>query len=280
MSTEDDGIIDAEIVEDHCLPAAQVSTSSRMDYPRWSEEWWQLASPEAQSRRCVAHKSNGNRCLKAAIKGATVCRTHGGATRHVKQAARIRLENAAELMAKQLLGIALTADTDAVKLAAIRDALDRAGLKAPSELVLSQGEAKPYETVFDSIGGDPEAAGFASSPIEDSVSAGIHSPPPAMAANPVPDNATEAEQDVSHTGATRYSDGDSASCPEGSASSADAPPRQGRPRRFDRDRPQQARELHITGDDAIRLANEANRQAGGLPPMRELESPHKGYRRP
>jgi hypothetical protein len=58
-------------------------------------------------------------------------------------------------MAKQLLGIALTADSEAVMLAAVRDALDRAGLKAPSEVVLSQGEPKPYELIFEGIGGTP-----------------------------------------------------------------------------------------------------------------------------
>jgi hypothetical protein len=59
------------------------------------------------------------------------------------------------------------------------------------------------------------------------------------------------------------------------------------PRRHDRlcrartaaKRPQ-PRELHITGMDAIRLANEANRASSALPPLRELESSRKRYRRP
>lgn len=156
MSNEDNviDVEEVEIVDSDNLPAVRASTQSRMDTdppPRWSEEWWAGVSPETRSHRCVAHKSNGERCLKLAIKGATVCRTHGGATRHVRRAARARLENAADLMARQLLGIALTAEGEAVKLAAIKDALDRAGLKPPAEVVLSQGEAKPYETVFDSI---------------------------------------------------------------------------------------------------------------------------------
>ncbi|WP_156661307.1 hypothetical protein, partial [Mycobacterium sp. 852002-51163_SCH5372311] len=197
MSTDDDGVIDAEIVDSDNLPAVQVSTNPRMDYPRWSEEWWQLASPEVQARRCVAHKTNGDRCLKAAIKGATVCRTHGGATRHIRNAARVRLENAADLMAKQLLGIALTADSEAVKLAAIKDSLDRAGLKPPAEVVLSQGEpSSPFEQVWDSIGGTPgdESQGVSG----DYGSAGHHAPPaPAYAdigyadAHPVADEHRE-----------------------------------------------------------------------------------------
>lgn len=182
---DENEIIDVEAVEiedsDNLPAIREVSTRPRMenrtDAPRWSEQWWTLASPEVQARRCVAHKHNGDRCLKAAIKGATVCRTHGGATKHVKNAARVRLENAAELMAKQLLGIAVGAESESVKLAAIRDALDRAGLKAPSEVVLSQGDTKPYETVFDSIGGNPETAGFTSVSMPDSSSAGLSASP-------------------------------------------------------------------------------------------------------
>jgi hypothetical protein len=161
MTDEENNVIDVEaeeMVDSDNLPTVVASTRPRMDTappPRWSEEWWAGVSPETRSHRCVAHKSNGDRCLKLAIKGATVCRTHGGATRHIRNAARVRLENAADLMAKQLLGIAIGAESEAVKLAAIRDALDRAGLKPLSEVVISQGEAKKYEQVFDMIGGTP-----------------------------------------------------------------------------------------------------------------------------
>ncbi|MBX9979555.1 MAG: hypothetical protein K2Z76_08260 [Mycobacterium gordonae] len=58
-------------------------------------------------------------------------------------------------MIKELLGLALTAESESVKLAAIKDVLDRGGLKPPAEVVLSQSEAKYYEIVFDSIGGTP-----------------------------------------------------------------------------------------------------------------------------
>jgi hypothetical protein len=37
-------------------------------------------------------------------------------------------------MAKALLGIAQSAESEAVKLAAVKDALDRAGLKAPTQV--------------------------------------------------------------------------------------------------------------------------------------------------
>lgn len=259
MSDENE-IIDVEAVEveeTHNLPVRQVSTNPRMDYPRWSEEWWTLASPEVQSRRCVAHKGNGDRCLKAAIKGATVCRTHGGATRHVRNAARVRLENAADLMAKQLLGIALTADSEAVKLAAIKDALDRGGLKAPSEVVLSQGDAKPYELIFDSIGGDPAVAGFPSAPIGEGISAGASTSPAPAYPGYADDEQADAGSDVA-ADAVEY----------GAQPAPTGPPRQPRPRERDRERQPQPVARHITGEAAIQEANWANRAMAdkyGLP---------------
>ena len=45
-------------------------------------------------------------------------------------------------MAKELLGIATGAESDSVRLAAIRDALDRSGIRAPSQVEIG---IKPYE---------------------------------------------------------------------------------------------------------------------------------------
>src|SRR4029079_8562013 len=105
-------------------------------------------------RRCRAHSSRtGEQCKNAAIKGSTVCRFHGGAAKQVKANARARLENAAELMARNLLGLAVGADNENVKLGATNSALDRAGISKPTEVVLSQGDTKPYEEVFDEIAG-------------------------------------------------------------------------------------------------------------------------------
>lgn len=44
------------------------------------------------SRKCVAHKSNGDHCGNYAIKGATVCHKHGGSTSHIKNRAAVRAE--------------------------------------------------------------------------------------------------------------------------------------------------------------------------------------------
>lgn len=266
MSNDDPEIIDAEIVEDDCLPArAEQADTHDAAPPIEGRDWSKYSRPE---RRCTAHSSRtGERCKNVAIKGGRVCRYHGGNAPHVIANARARLQNAADLMAQELLGIALTADAESVKLAAIRDALDRAGLRPPSELVLSQADAKPYETVFDSIGGNPSGA-------TDYDAAGVDSASPAM------------------VDATGYGGVAPATYAEGSEPSDTGPLReavhredhrdtQPQPRESARSQPVPApREVHVTGMAAIRMANEANRTSGAMRPPLELESPHKRYRRP
>ena len=57
-------------------------------------------------------------------------------------------------MARELLGIAIGAESEAVKLAAIRDALDRAGITAKAALEVSAAaEPKPYDDLLASITG-------------------------------------------------------------------------------------------------------------------------------
>lgn len=259
MSNDEPEIIDAEIVEDDQLPAVIPKAKSHVsDTPieaqevgRTSDgrEWPHGPTPD---RRCRAHKKTGEQCKNAAILGSTVCRFHGGAAKHVKAAARARLENAADLMAKELLGIALTAEGEAVKLAAIRDALDRAGLKPPAEVVLSQGESKPYEELFDDIssGSRAESRRARGVPDTDDSLADFGTeeqdtpPPPAMAAE---------------------------------AHSQPDPPREPRPCETGRERDAQPPARHVTGEAAMRAANEANRQIGAL---KAIEGPHKRYPRP
>lgn len=107
---------------------------------------WDRGNP---ARRCTA-KSNrtGERCRRWAIRGGTVRTTHGGSTRHIKQKAQQRLDNAADRMARELLGIAVSADSEAVRLAAVKDALDRAGMNPRTAIEVSLA---PYEQVLAGI---------------------------------------------------------------------------------------------------------------------------------
>ena len=104
------------------------------------------------ARLCIAHSSKtGLPCKRPPIQGAKVCRTHGGAAPHVKAAAKVRLENAALNLAKELLGMAMADDLPpAVKLAALKDALDRAGLTPKQALDVSV-ELKPYERLLQHV---------------------------------------------------------------------------------------------------------------------------------
>lgn len=94
----------------------------------------------------TAHRT-GERCRRPAEPGTTVCKFHGGKAPQVVNKAKLRLMEAADRMARELLGIA-DADFDelppAVKLAAIRDALDRAGLSA-KQLHELEVSVKPWE---------------------------------------------------------------------------------------------------------------------------------------
>ena len=107
---------------------------------------------ENDTARCVAHKKSGERCRRLAIKGATVCRVHGGASGHVRRAARARLEMAADRMAKNLLKMAVDDDVaDGVRLAATNSALDRAGLSAKTAVEVEVGPTKGFEQILSAV---------------------------------------------------------------------------------------------------------------------------------
>ncbi len=77
-------------------------------------------------------------CKHYPVNGSNVCFSHGGNAPQVKRKARERIENVADRMARKLPEMASdTTVSEAVRLAAIRDALDHAGLIAPRTLDLS-----------------------------------------------------------------------------------------------------------------------------------------------
>ena len=70
----------------------------------------------------------------------------------VKAKARQQLEEATDRLARGLLN--MTSDpnvADPVKLAAIKDALDRGGVSAKTAVSVEVGMTKPWESVFDGI---------------------------------------------------------------------------------------------------------------------------------
>ncbi len=121
-------------------------------YTRWSEKWWERAKPEVRAKRCKAKNRNGSQCQRAAITGAVVCYTHGGAAPQVKQKARARIENESDSLARALIDIARDEKvSNAVRVKAINSLLDRAGLKAPNTVVLSADETSGFDQVFTDV---------------------------------------------------------------------------------------------------------------------------------
>lgn len=142
---------------------------------------WDAMLAVNENARCVAHKKSGEQCRRLAIKGATVCRVHGGASGHVKRAARARLENAADRMAKELLKIAVSDNMPAyVKLDAIKDALDRGGVSAKTAIEVEVGPAKGFEQVFSGVIGGDRADARAARGITDGSSDDAHAAHRAM----------------------------------------------------------------------------------------------------
>lgn len=87
-------------------------------------------------QKCVAHTSAGNPCQASPIKGGVVCWHHGGSAPQVQRKAAERLLYAADRLVAELLKIATSEQNPAVRLAAVRDALDRIGLGKNREVDL------------------------------------------------------------------------------------------------------------------------------------------------
>lgn len=263
---EDDGIIDVEIVETPNLPAVMDGERERMErdfhaYPPKPNRTPDGRSTNEQTvaqhdsmleknseRRCTAMNAKGNRCRKIAIYGSNVCRNHGGSARQVVSKARVRVEMASNRLMGKLIEIAFDdSKPAAVQLDAIKDGLNRAGLK-PREQV-EVGPITPAEEIFaDIFTGTREESrrirGYESPNLEidqtNLVDHVLDSPPTTA---PVDDHAyggDYAEHVDSDRPATTH-------------------------RRYDDDRRSMRRsEFHVIGEDALRIANDTR----ALPPGR------------
>lgn len=84
---------------------------------------------------CRARRRNGEPCRNPPMAGAAVCRMHGGAAPQVRRRAQQRLDESSEVAVLQILRIMNDAATaPAVRLAAAKEVLDRAGVVGKAEL--------------------------------------------------------------------------------------------------------------------------------------------------
>ncbi len=104
-----------------------------------------------ESRRCAAHSSQtGQRCKKAAIKGGTVCASHGGRAPQVKRSAKERLE---ELVDPAIIGLrrAIKSDDISASVRASQIVLDRTGFHPSRSIELYGKDGGPIETAQTTI---------------------------------------------------------------------------------------------------------------------------------
>lgn len=86
--------------------------------------------------RCSATSRAGTRCKRGSIPGGRVCHYHGGAAPQVKQKAAERLAALVD-PAITSLGNLIRSKSESIRLAAVRDVLDRNGHKPPDKHQLS-----------------------------------------------------------------------------------------------------------------------------------------------
>jgi hypothetical protein len=204
-----------------------------------------------------------------------VCRYHGGAAEHVKRAARARIENATDLVAKELIVIALSGDSDATRVSAIKDLLDRGGLKAPSEVVLGPGNRALYEDVFEDISGGSRAESRARRGLDTGDDGGLNRSASGIdvSLNGQGDRDRDGHDDLDESYWETSDSGGNVYTPDGGLSGRVRPDFD---RRDDHRGPRQFGREHAA-EDAVAAANRANARAQAL---RAIESPHKRYPRP
>lgn len=87
--------------------------------------------------KCKAHTSKGKPCKAEAIRGGAVCRTHGGSAPQVKAAAALRLAALVDPAIDELTKLLKKSRIDSVRMAAVKDILDRTGHKPKDEVEIS-----------------------------------------------------------------------------------------------------------------------------------------------
>lgn len=108
-------------------------TKKKDDRPRGEAAPWKDGRKPAVT--CSARTTAGFPCKRPPIKGSNVCRAHGGAAPQVRAAAQVRILMSADAAAAKLIEMIHSKKVaDNVKLAAVRDLLDRANLSGTQNI--------------------------------------------------------------------------------------------------------------------------------------------------
>lgn len=130
--------------------------------------------------KCHARKKDGQPCGNYAMHGQQVCGKHGGRASQNLAAAERRLAKNADVLMKELLRIATSAESEAVRLAAVRDALDRIGIGSKRELEVT---VAPWAVDIEGLLYDPEDEVIDAEVVEDT--------PPVLVVPTQPDTAAD-----------------------------------------------------------------------------------------
>jgi hypothetical protein len=273
VNLDDDSVIDAEIVDVHDLPVLYGGRYYRNREPQEPSKFRETQLDNLPARRCVAKKTNGEQCRRWAVKGATCCKMHGGAAPQVLAKARARIQNNADKISQKEIEFVFDEEIPAsTRLNAAQDLLDRAGLKAPAEVVLSQGE-KPWEQVFDGISTESRAESRASRGYTEDPSSDV------AVSYPQDDELELADADL-YTSAvgSQNEQPEQPYWPLNQDQSDEPTSRDGSPARESQKRPEESRAHHSTGEEAIHLAALARREQERLfGKPRELPPPKSIY---
>lgn len=134
-----------------------------------SQVWRDGRSPKVT---CSARTVGGIPCKRPPIKGGSVCRTHGGAAPHVRDAARVRILMSADAAAAKLIEMIHSKKVDdRTKLLAVKDLLDRANLSGTQnvEVGITKRDFSDVtaDVVMDLVVGEDDPLVLAATPRED-----------------------------------------------------------------------------------------------------------------
>jgi hypothetical protein len=111
---------------------------------------------ETGERQCKAIKKSGQRCKKAAIRGGSVCPTHGGSAPQVRAKAQKRLLAMVEPSLIRLHGLVMQEEHLPTSLGAIKEVLERAesnAIGAKQDKASGEKNTAPQIVIGIAVGG-------------------------------------------------------------------------------------------------------------------------------